>query len=1283
MEKTVISQPKSVNGAFDELLNKMYISNVQNRLRQLNEPTENDSKRWVWELIQNAKDTIAHDNDRDFVDIQIIVRGTEVKFSHNGAPFTAKAQLGLLYKYSEGKGNSSESTGRFGTGFLTTHTLSKIVKIEGDVFTEEEERPICGFSATMYRDGLDEDELLSGIKKMNKSRLFTEELNGWTTYTYYIKTPQNESALKLGLENFLSNITQTMLFCKELRSVNLDNEGKITTIERKSKIELTDNIYVSEFEIKGDTKYSRRFLHKKLEKYSEDLSLRFKTDRNVRLTAAIEIDSNNNIVENTDTPSHYCVLPLVGSEKHVMPIYLNSPDFEPDSERESLILIGEDILADKGVISEGGINRLILSESVALYESLVAYLTENGYHNLHLLAKGLKKAPKVERNFNTEWFKDEIIDPFRDVLTRYKVIETKVGNQTLFNEDGEAYIIIPKDTDIENQEIIYKLAADIFTDKLPLEKYANEWAMLAWKDCGLFKAEDLCEYVQGKETIEALPVTSDKYEWLNNFLSFIKNKDEGLFKKYALIPNRDGYFVSLENEEFAEGVELTNYSLSVLKDLGEDLNAKLLDSNIHAVNLPVKIDAKSIAEKINEQAKIIIENGSSSVEEKITQLLPLINTIPNTNSLSTQVYSSEFIEKQNNIVGFATILYPDIKIEKEENNDIPKKAWDETYKWLINQMIDTVAKIGSVDDLPYSIDDKIVWMNRFITFVSGEITAADLDEHEIIPNQNGVFWKREYLAKDIDIPEVLKSERAEAFGIELKSKLLHKGIDAITISKEKNINSIIEIINDIFSAGKYNNDDSELSFAIYLLHFLPNETSQAIYNSQDKLLRIARQYFANESALYTPTVIPCDLEGFWRKSNDIIIKTLQNNIKIDGSIEGLMNYLNATEENYDEGDTIIFLNDLYDYLKHINKPITHDIVPNQNGVFCSLEEDLYHDEDIPEIMKDILLLADPEKDFRNILANPTLSVRPNHPKHVSDIARLIDDAIKIMYAHPFNWQDEKFKEAVSLLMIDWFPEQEEEEEVENIFSYTYKMKETIEMNVLWSRDERQRMQRARSIDPKVLDKFIEENGKLDDLEKKKEKLEKEVNALEAKIKEGMPESIAKEFPDITADRIRELLDLEERAKGWDCRTGYKPTSEDEERRNYINGYKGEAYIYSQLKKSGQFKNIVWAHKTDEVTNMSIIDYEKNIHYISEDYSKYDLTAETLDGKKVYFEVKSTRTSLDDADNIALPISTREWNYVNDIDKDEKYFLARVFNVEHVPQGHYLSLMGVELEKIKM
>ena len=101
--------PSAYNQATKDLLNNMYLSNVKKRLRQLNQPSVNDQRRWVWELIQNAKDSIANNPDRETVDIMIGVNDDRVVFMHNGDPFTPKAQLGLLYKYSQDKDNQLSS----------------------------------------------------------------------------------------------------------------------------------------------------------------------------------------------------------------------------------------------------------------------------------------------------------------------------------------------------------------------------------------------------------------------------------------------------------------------------------------------------------------------------------------------------------------------------------------------------------------------------------------------------------------------------------------------------------------------------------------------------------------------------------------------------------------------------------------------------------------------------------------------------------------------------------------------------------------------------------------------------------------------------------------------------------------------------------------------------------------------------------------------------------------------------------------------------------------------
>jgi len=180
---------------------ELYISNVDKRLRELDQPKDVECKRWVWELIQNAKDSIVGQTDRKFVDIEIIAEGNKYIFKHNGSPFIKKTLYGLLYKYSKGKKDNSESTGRFGTGFLTTHTLSKIVKISGDIILQDKTK---GFEITMYREG-EGEELLEGLNKTEDSFQLYDKPFVWTTFEYLDKTERNKEAGRLGIQNFKEN----------------------------------------------------------------------------------------------------------------------------------------------------------------------------------------------------------------------------------------------------------------------------------------------------------------------------------------------------------------------------------------------------------------------------------------------------------------------------------------------------------------------------------------------------------------------------------------------------------------------------------------------------------------------------------------------------------------------------------------------------------------------------------------------------------------------------------------------------------------------------------------------------------------------------------------------------------------------------------------------------------------------------------------------------------------------------------------------------------------------
>src|SRR5690606_17947023 len=105
-------------------------------------------RRLVWELMQNAKDNVRLCSESDEkVDIKISLTDNEFIFSHNKGYFTSAHIRGLVRKYSSGDkernteqlGQAYKTTGRFGTGFMTTHLLSEKVKIVSTFQNEETE----------------------------------------------------------------------------------------------------------------------------------------------------------------------------------------------------------------------------------------------------------------------------------------------------------------------------------------------------------------------------------------------------------------------------------------------------------------------------------------------------------------------------------------------------------------------------------------------------------------------------------------------------------------------------------------------------------------------------------------------------------------------------------------------------------------------------------------------------------------------------------------------------------------------------------------------------------------------------------------------------------------------------------------------------------------------------------------------------------------------------------------------------------------------------------------
>lgn len=1080
MEKREIQAPAITLGSMEKLVDKMYISNVAKRLRELNQPTDVDRKRWIWELIQNAKDTIASDPNRTSLNVKIIINGDEVKFRHDGNPFTSDTRFGLLYKYSEDK-QTQESTGRFGTGFLTTHCLSKVVTIESDMYNDVEQTSCCGFEVTMYRDGTTEAELLEGLQKMRDSQKWFADPFGWTTFTYHVASDSGRKAIALGVENFKENIAKTMLFCKELASVELYYNGERTRVVRKSSYNVTPEILCTELDIESSVADTQclRFLVASYSSYSKELTDKYKTSRDIRIDAAIEVDKDNCIISHSGQTTCFCSLPLVGIETQLNePIIINSPDFEPDSERQSLMLNGQSRDEEKDLITEVGINRLIYEQVFPLYDRLVAYLCNEHFGKLYILADGLKKA-KEHKQLDAKWYEENVLGNYRRILSKYPVVQSSEdGLYKLLSE-----CVVVKETKQSDEDAVLTMLSDLYPDKLLQDNH--EWAQRLWKDSAeIWCIDDLCKNIEEKGNWNEICLREGVVlaEWYNKFLSYVYNRNELLLKKYALLPNMNGDLLKKDAEDFCQGENVTTFVVDLLSHLGKDVKPYLLHKDVTAVELEAKYNSNSFSADVNRLAKQIIEED----DDKLQTLLPLLAIVPN----DEDRYGADFIRKRKNYFEISKSLFVLTGCDECIDNSLVKAAWEAFDQWLIVHILTSLDEIGSLHNLPEGLDAE--WLNEALTRLSVNVNWLNHHKKAVLPNQYGTFCLQEDLYKDAGIPEELKAEELKRVDIDYRKCLLHPDIDAGTfaISQQKNISDVAKSIKDRIEptnnhcAGnyfngayhKYSQEDIE-QVSLYMLSLLPESRTSLRYETQSVLLRISREIL-NDCEIQAECYIDYDDADLWMPTDFIVVSLISNVIKNAETIDNLNELLGSC------GETHIFelLNDFYKVLRECN--INYDalrIFPNQNGMFCCVKDLREEDGTIDDVLKDIVrLLVEEEKDYRNLLKDKRCHIEIDRKLSENDAYTLIDEKMLDAFNAPRMWEDAKVIEAAHLLVEVWG--EMHKAVFENKFPRIYPVKDSMLVNIVWSKEKRASMAKiseAYSEDEKRI--LIDESEKIREL----------------------------------------------------------------------------------------------------------------------------------------------------------------------------------------------------------
>lgn len=699
---------KSIESGRKEDGNRSIADKIIKRLHDLEKTVLNNHGRWAWELLQNAKDSIA-ETDRK-VSVRIVHKHNEIQFSHNGNHFTEKDIRGLINQISSKEveeGEVSKRTGRFGTGFLTTHLLSREVYIEGIVETENE--TLYKFGFPLNRNGKTTGLLIPKIESawsaFHKSTedgeiddYNEEEFN--TSFTYSLETEDQQEIAQIGVDEFANLIPYVLSFIPEIHSVEI-----IDKIQ-KNKVEYINNPGV----VDGFKK-----IIKIQDGNSTVVRMLFATNGPVSIAARAIKKSNVFEFQSLEKiPKLFCDFPLIGTEDFHFPIIVNSFFFNPQTERDGVWLMGD----NDPEVKE---NKKILEEALGLYKDLMKGINCNSYTNIFHIANS--KIPSTDESyFDKDWYVKAIQKPLREFLLEQEIVETEDGTGKKLLESWFPSRSYGK----EIRESLWKYTFDMFPNSVCKERDLHHWIEVSWDDINKITFEGLVKDIAETEKISKLAEDlqksrADTFEWLNEVGQFIMNDEVNLslFEKNAIIPNQNGDFL-VKNKLFIDEINDPDL-IEILQLLGEDWNSLLLHEKINFGKYFVKkkneialaINDKLKSPKVDEQEfnKAIIllsewfENNHDEGKEFFSETYRrraelFMNTIMDKESLYRVMRSKADLSKVAEAIEANPRLFETLE-EAEEVHSLLKeynvKSLDELRKVLENK---STASLGTNTMLP-------------------------------------------------------------------------------------------------------------------------------------------------------------------------------------------------------------------------------------------------------------------------------------------------------------------------------------------------------------------------------------------------------------------------------------------------------------------------------------------------------------------------------------------------------------------------------------------------------
>ena len=531
---------ENLNAVKDRVLTENTAQSVLKNLQNLRSNQAHFRTRWIWELLQNARDAKA-------VDVSVSYDEDKVVFRHDGDSFTSEEVTHLIYHGST-KIEDAGTIGQYGSGFLTTHLLSPEITVSG------------GFEdRSRFRFRL--ERKLSSVSDLTESmdrawRDFQDSLasssDSGDSGTEFIYPLDNDSqdvvdAVEYGIAMLKRCAPFAVVFNEGFSSIEIESRSETTAFRAARRRPLAEERGLREVVVEEITNQKR-------------IERRYVVAQGDSAQAAIPVESNGDdtvCASILEIPKLFLGFPLIGTEDFGFPAVINSLKFTPTEFRDGVYL-GRS--GDEANLQ----NEKIIEETCALLVELIEFAAEYGWRDIPQLAR----VPQIAHRdwLNADWLKGRVNALF---------VEKVRQKSATINQDGERIppnaLKLPFASTAEDTPTLWNLLAERVgvVKTLPRLDEAAGWrdAVESWTRVANRLVSSYPETVDGDGLAKTVHNVSrdpsaaftthrvsrlglkegvDAIGWLDRLIAFLI--DSGLRNSvlsYRIVPSQAGFLRSL------------------------------------------------------------------------------------------------------------------------------------------------------------------------------------------------------------------------------------------------------------------------------------------------------------------------------------------------------------------------------------------------------------------------------------------------------------------------------------------------------------------------------------------------------------------------------------------------------------------------------------------------------------------------------------------------------------------------------------------------------------------